>query len=68
MSKLDDKHLTRVAAGGPGSNLEDLGPDPGDSGSKPPQKSPGGGGSGGDNDRIERTTGGGGGNQGVEQG
>ncbi len=36
MNKLDDKDLTKVAAGGPGSNLEDLETDTVDSGSNAP--------------------------------
>ena len=38
MSKLDDKDLTKVAAGGSGSNLEDLEPDTEDLGSNAAQR------------------------------
>ncbi len=38
MSKLDDKDLTEVAAGGSGSNLENLEPDTGDLGANADQR------------------------------
>ena len=61
MSKLDDKDLTKVAAGGPGSN-EDLEPDTGDSGSIAPQRD------GDDDDGTEDLPGRGGGYRGAGQG
>ena len=63
MSKLDDKDLTKVAGGGPGTDLEDLGP-------QKDRGSGGGGssGSGDDDDGIEDLPGRGGGSRGVEQG
>ncbi len=66
MSKLKDKDLTKVAAGGPGNNYEDLEPDTGDLAWDPDQD--GGGGGGGNRDDIEDLPGRGGGTRGVEQG
>ena len=60
MSKLDDKDLTKVAAGGPGSNLEDVEPDTGDSEPKAPAKD-----GGDDDDGIHDLPGRGGGYRGA---
>ena len=59
MNKLDDKDLTKVAAGGPGSNLENLEPDTVDSGSDAPNI---------DDDGTHDLPGRGGGYRGAQQG
>ncbi len=59
MSELNDKDLTKVAAGG--GSFTDVEPDPGDS--RPPKSNPvepPGGGGGGRGTGIDTTTGGGG--------
>ena len=60
MTKLDDKDLTKVAAGEHGGSLGDAEPDTGDSGSQPVQVD------GGDEGDIHDLPGRGGGYRGAE--